>query len=279
LGLDIGTLCSLGAVSRSGYYRWLASSSEVAKDYNDYLLIKKIFEASKKKYGWRQVQMHLPRGITMNHKKIKRIMKKYHLICKIRRANPYKQMAKKTQEHRTFNNQLNREFTSLAPFKVFCTDITYLPFNHRLAYLSVIKDIGSGEIVAWKLSMHIDMELVLGTVELLRNNAALPLESFQNIMIHSDQGFHYTNPQYIEQVKRLNMIQSMSRKGNCIDNSPMESFFGHFKDDVDYEDCKTFEELNLLIENYMQYYNHERYQWNLKKMTPVQYRNHLLETA
>lgn len=148
-----------------------------------------------------------------------------------------------------------------------------------MAYLSVIKDIGSGEIVAWKVSLHIDMELVLGTVEHLRNNAALPLESFRNIMIHSDQGFHYTNPQYIEQIKNLNMAQSMSRKGNCIDNSPMESFFGHFKDDVDYQDCKTFEELNILIENYMRYYNYERYQWNLKKMTPVEYRNHLLETA
>jgi len=204
-------------------------------------------------------------------------MKKYGLVCQIRRANPYKQIAKATQGHRTFDNQLNREFKSLAPFKVFCTDITYLPFNHRMAYLSVIKDIGSGEIVAWKLSMHIDMELVLGTVERLKNNIALPFESFQNIMIHSDQGFHYTNPQYIEQVRKLNMVQSMSRKGNCIDNSPMESFFGHFKDDVDYKNCKTFEELNILIENYMQYYNYERYQWNLKKMTPVQYRNHLLK--
>jgi len=272
-------LCAIQHVSRSGYYRWLIHSSEAAKDHGDYLLIKGVFEKGQKKYGWRSVKMNLPKGTIMNHKKIERIMKKYGLVCKIRRANPYKQMAKKTQEHRTFNNQLNREFKSLAPFKVFCTDITYLPFNHRMAYLSVIKDIGSGEIVAWKLSQHIDMELVLGTVEYLKNNVALPFESFQNIMIHSDQGFHYTNPQYIEQIKELNMVQSMSRKGNCIDNSPMESFFGHFKDDVDYKDCKTFEELNLLIEKYMQYYNYERYQWNLKKMTPVQYRNHLLEVV
>jgi transposase InsO family protein len=277
--MDVKILCSIQNVSRSGYYRWLARSGKIAKDHDDYLLIKTAFEKGQKKYGWRSVQMNLPEGIIMNHKKIKRIMKKYGLICKIRRPNPYKQMAKKTQEHRTFNNQLNREFKSLAPFKVFCTDITYLPFNHRMAYLSVIKDIGSGEIVAWKLSQHIDMELVLGTVEHLKNNAALPLESFRNIMIHSDQGFHYTNPQYIEQVKKLNMVQSMSRKGNCIDNSPMESFFGHFKDDVDYKSCKTFEELNVLIVKYMRYYNYERFQWNLKKMTPVQYRNHLLGTA
>jgi len=277
--MDISILCSIDNVSRSGYYRWLARSGDVARDHDDYLLIKKIFDGSKKRFGWRSIQMNLPKGTVINHKKIKRIMKKYQLFCKVRRANPYRQMAKKTQEHRTFDNELNREFKLILPFKVFCTDITYLPFNHRMAYLSVIKDIGSGEVVAWKLSLHIDMELVLGTVERLKNNAALPLESFQDIMIHSDQGFHYTNPQYIEQVKKLNMTQSMSRKGNCIDNSPMESFFGHFKDDVDFKKCKTFEELNILIENYMQYYNYERYQWNLKKMTPVEYRNHLLKAA
>lgn len=277
--MDIGILCTIDNVSRSGYYRWLSRSREADKDHADYLIIKRIFDTGKRKLGWRTVQMRLPVGIIMNHKKIIRIMKKYGLICKIRRANPYKQMAKRTKEHRTFSNQLNREFKSISPFKVFCTDITYLPFNYRTAYLSVIKDIGSGEIVAWKLSQHLEMDLVLGTIEHLKNNTALPLESFQNIMIHSDQGFHYTNPQYIEQIKTMNMVQSMSRKGNCIDNSPMESFFGHFKDDIDYRSCKTFEELNILIENYMQYYNYERYQWNLKKMTPIEYRNHLLEMA
>ena len=74
----------------------------------------------------------------------------------------------------------------------------------------------------------------------------------------------------------MNMIQSMSRKGNCIDNAPMESFFGHFKDDVDYKNCKTYEELKTLVDEYMNYYNNERYQWGIQKMTPVEYRNHLL---
>jgi transposase InsO family protein len=98
-------------------------------------------------------------------------------------------------------------------------------------------------------------------------------------MIHSDQGFHYTNPEYIEGVKALEMIQSMSRKGNCIDNAPVESFFGHLKDDVDYKSCKTFEDLRSLIENYIQYYNNERAQWEKNKMTPVEYRDHLLALA
>ncbi len=219
------------------------------------------------------------KDIIMNHKKISRIMKKYHLFVKIRSRNPYKVIAKKTQEHRTFENKLNREFNQSIPFKVFCTDITYLFYNRRLAYLSVVKDVCSGEIVAWWLSNNLSMDIVIKTIESLKNNNDLPLESLAKVMIHSDQGFHYTNPEYIKEIKDLNMIQSMSRKGNCIDNASVESFFGHFKDDVDYKECKIFTELNLLVGEYIEYYNNERYQWDLKKMTPVAYRNHLLETA
>ena len=146
-----------------------------------------------------------------------------------------------------------------------------------MAYLSVVKDIASKEVVSWNLSMQLTMEIVLDTIENMKNNNQIT--SLKNILIHSDQGVHYTNPEYISDIKKLNMIQSMSRKGNCIDNVPIESFFGHFKDDVDYKVCKTFEELKKMISEYMEYYNNKRYQWDLKKMTPVQYRNHLLSTA
>ena len=147
-------------------------------------------------------------------------------------------------------------------------------YKGGLAYLSIVKDITSGEVVSWKLSRRIDMNLVLNTVKYLKRN--IDIKTFKNILIHSDQGFHYTNPTYIKMVKDLGMIQSMSRKGNCIDNAPIESFFGHMKDDVDYKECKSFEELKDLISNYMYNYNNTRHQWKLKKMTPVQYRNHLL---
>jgi len=145
-------------------------------------------------------------------------------------------------------------FDQTVPLKVFCTDITYIPFHHRFVYLSVIKDIASGEVMAWNLSLYLEMTLVTETVKNMR------LDSYENIMIHSDQGFHYTNPVYIEIVKELKMIQSMSGKGNCIDNAPIESFFGHLKDELDYEQCKTFEDLRLVIEEYMRYYNQERKQ-------------------
>lgn len=206
----------------------------------------------------------------MNHKKIQRIMRKYGLTAMVRRKNPYKQMMKKSLEHRTFPNKLQREFDQVLPFKVFCTDITYIPFLSRFAYLSVIKDIASGEVVAWNLSLSLEVTLVTETVKNIQ------LDSYENIMIHSDQGFHYTNPAYIEIVKELKMIQSMSCKGKCIDNAPIESFFGHMKDELDYNSCQSFEQLRLAIDKYMRYYNHERKQWTRNKMTPVAYRDHLL---
>ena len=229
--------------------------------------IKKIFDKSKGKYGWRNIKMRLPE---MNHKKIQRIMKKYELLAKVRRKNPYKIIMKKSLAHRTFPNKLQREFHQILPFKVFCTDITYIPFLSRFAYLSVIKDIASGEVVAWNLSMSLEVTLVTETVKNIQ------LNSYENIMIHSDQGFHYTNPAYIEIVKELKMTQSMSGKGNCIDNAPIESFFGHMKDELDYRSCQSFNELRLKIKEYMRYYNHERKQWTRNRMTPVRYRNHLL---
>jgi len=267
LGDDIKVLCEMAHVSRSGYYKWLKTADEPDKDYEEYLKIKKIFDKSKGKYGWRSIKMRLPH---MNHKKIQRIMRKYGLIVKIRRKNPYKMIMKKNLEHRIFPNKLQRQFQQTTPLKAFCTDITYIPHGYGFVYLSAIKDIASGEVMAWNLSINLQMTLVIETIENMN------LDSYENIMIHSDQGFHYTNPKYIEIIKELKMDQSMSRKGNCIDNAPIESFFGHMKDELDYQTCSSFKELSLKIEQYMKYYNHERKQWTRNKMTPVEYREYLL---
>ena len=210
--------------------------------------------------------MRLPH---MNHKKIQRIMRKYDLVTKVRKRNPYKAIMQKRLEHRVFPNTLDRAFDQTVPFTVFCTDITYIPFQSAFAYLSVVKDIASGEVVAWNLSRGLEEVLVLDTI---RN---MPRVS-DNAMIHSDQGFHYTNPQYIAVVEALGMTQSMSGKGSCIDNAPIESFFGHMKDELDYQSCASFEELRSHIDEYMQYYNHKRKQWARNKMAPVAYRDHLL---
>lgn len=211
--------------------------------------------------------MYLPH---MNHKKIQRIMKKYDLVVKIRRKNPYKMIMKKNLEHRTSPNKLQRQFNQTVPLKVFCTDITYIRFYQGFVYLSVIKDIASGEVMAWNLSVSLEMTLVMETI------SKMNLNTYENILIHSDQGFHYTNPKYIATLKEMKIDQSMSRKGNCIDNAPIESFFGHMKDELEYKSCSSIEELYLCIQAYMKYYNNERKQWNRNKMSPVEYREFLL---
>lgn len=208
----------------------------------------------------------------MNHKKIRRIMKTYGLYCKVRSRNPYKAIMKKGQENLVCPNLLNRQFVVTVARKVLCTDITYLYFAFgRIAYLSVIKDVATGEILAWELSLNFEMEFVIQTIRQLRAEKLAG-----DCLLHSDQGCHYTSFRYQETVKALNISVSMSRKGNCIDNAPMESFFGHLKDELEFKNCRNLEELTVKVREYMQYYNQYRYQWSLKKMTPVQYRDHLL---
>ena len=102
------------------------------------------------------------------------------------------------------------------------------------------------------------------------------MDVHDDALIHSDQGFHYTNPLFIEIVQELKMNQSMSGKGNCIDNAPIESFFGHMKDELDYQFCKSIEELRAKVAEYMKYYNDERKQWTRNKMSPVEYKYYLL---
>lgn len=178
-------MCEIAQVSRSGYYKWLRTIDKKPRDYDDYLLIKEVFDKGKPRYGWRTIQMKLKdKGVTMNHKKISRIKNKYNLVTKIRRKNPYKEIMKKTREHRTFGNILNRNFKQNNPHKVFCTDITYLPFNGRMAYLLAVKDIASREIIAWNLSQHLQMDIVFDAIRNLKDNKEVP--SLRNTLIHSD---------------------------------------------------------------------------------------------
>ncbi len=216
----------------------------------------------------------LEKGIIMNHKKVRRIMRIHNLQAKIRRKNPYKQIQKATKEHRTCKNILNRKFWGLESFKKYGTDITYLYYhNWQKAYLSILKDMITGEIVSYTLSTSLWLEFV---IQMIQNTSSKKLK---NALIHSDQGFHYTSPIYQALLKEKWIIQSMSRKWNCIDNAPTESFFWHMKDMIkfDIKNIKSFKELEKYIKKYIFYYNNKRPQWNKQKMTPVRYRNHLLE--
>lgn len=273
--MDIRLLCEIAKVSTSGYYQWRSHLGDPKKDQEDFERIKTIFDQGKGRFGARTIVMKLCEAKTpMNIKKVRRIKRDYDLVTKIRRKNPYKMIMKKTMEHQVAPNVLNREFKQNVPYKILGTDITYLPYHFRFAYLSIIKDMVTGEVLSWELSQHLEMEIVMNTVAKM---ARVDGKGFEGVLLHSDQGVHYTSPIYSGKLKEMKMIQSMSRKGRCIDNAPTESFFGHMKDDIDLKGCKTYEEVYLIVSEYMRYYNYEREQWDRKKMTPVNYRNHLLE--
>ena len=277
-------LCELTGVSRSGYYAWVKNTEMHAirdeRDYEDYLLVRCVYDSFKGKLGYRQLYMKLAElmVVPMNHKKILRLMHKYNFFAKIRRANPYKKIAKATQEHLTVPNYLSRAFQQEEPGKVFLTDITYLQYRGgQTAYLSCIKDVATREIVAYELSTSLKMRIVYRTLEKLEE--ALDGNIHPEAMIHSDQGVHYTHPEFQQRVKKVGLLQSMSRRGNCIDNAPMESFFGHFKDETNLKECETLEDVKQEIKSYMTYYNHYRGQWNLKKLPPAKYRQQLQQVA
>lgn len=282
----VSYLCTLVNVSRSGYYDYFSLKSQEhrnQRDKQDELVrdnVLKAFHFKRRKKGARQIKMTLKGqfDIIYNLKRIRRIMKKYDIICPIRKANPYRRMAKATKEHTVLPNLLNREFKQNVPGKVLLTDITYLFYDiGKKAYLSTIKDGSTNEILAYNVSDRITLDIATDTLLKLKNNRKVKLPD--GAFIHSDQGFHYTSPTFQKMVKKYGLGQSMSRRGNCWDNAPQESFFGHFKDEAYIKPCKTLEELKREIKAYMTYYNNYRYQWNLKKMTPVQYRNHLLDEA
>lgn len=282
LVVSISFLCQIAGVSRTGYYNYFSNNSiniRKKKEFEDlkkYKLIKKAYDFKNRKKGARQIKMTLQKefNVIMNLKSIRRIMKKYNLLCPIRKANPYRRMLKATKEHTTLPNLLNREFKQNIVGKVLLTDITYLFYgNGKKAYLSTIKDSCTNEILAYNISKSLTLDIVLITLEILKKHK---IKLDKKAYIHSDQGVHYTSPIYQKKVKDMNLGQSMSRRGNCWDNAPQESFFGHFKDEAYIKECNTFEELEKEVSDYMYYYNNERGQWDLKKMTPVEYRNHLL---
>lgn len=282
----VSHLCSIAGISRSGYYNYFSLKSQESRKIRNNRdevvkeIILKAYKFKGRKKGARQIKMTLEGqyGIIYNLKRIRRIMKKYGIVCPIRKANPYRRIMQATIEHSVVPNLLNRNFKQNIPGKVLLTDITYLSYGkNKRAYLSTIKDGSTNEILAYNVSASLTIDIALNTIRNLKKNKKLKLA--KNAFIHSDQGVHYTSPTFQSLIKHYGLCQSMSRRGNCWDNAPQESFFGHFKDEACIKSCKTLEELKKEIKQYMIYYNNYRYQWGLKKMTPVMYRNHLLNVA
>ena len=274
--IPISSLCRLAEVAKSGYYSWLKRDTYPnTKEENDLADFQLILEAySFKGYykGVMGIYMRLLRmGIRINHKKIRRLMRKYGLKCPIRRVNPYRQMAKAMKTNLIADNLLKREFKQHGPRSVLLTDITYLPFNGKFCYLSVIKDAYTNEILAHKLSESLEVDFVLITVNQLMEKHKDEISS--DALIHSDQGSHYTSVSFRELINDYELRQSMSRRGNCWDNAPQESFFGHMKEELKkYQPSwTTFEDIEHRVDDWINYYNNDRLQLSLKKMSPSEF--------
>lgn len=274
--LNISMLCDIAGVSRSGYYRWVNAAEhrekQELKDRADFEIILKAYNHKGYSKGAKGIYMnliHQEEPIVMNLKKIRRLMKKYNLICPIRKANPYRRMAKALKTSNVAENIVNREFTTHGPRKILLTDITYIPYNGKFCYLSTILDAFTKQILSYVLSESLEVDFVLETVNILIKKHGIDITT--ETIIHSDQGCHYTSCSFIQLLKDKKLRQSMSRKGNCWDNAPQESFFGHMKDEIDISKCKEFTEVKEIIDDWMDYYNNERYQWNLAKLSPNEY--------
>ena len=151
------------------------------------------------------------------------------------------------------------------------TDITYLPYNGTFAYLSTILDAYTKQILAYVVSNSLEEDFVIETIENLVRDHGISLHA--ETIIHSDQGSHYTARSFIDILHSKSLKQSMSRRGNCWDNAPQESFFGHMKDHIrsKLKECRTFADVKAVIDDYMDYYNNDRYQWKLAKLSPNEF--------
>ena len=279
--LNIRQLCESAGVSRSGYYHYLQTEDvrlrREARDRADFEIILEAYNYRGYSKGSRGIYMrllHKDPPVHMNIKKIRRLMKKYGLFCPIRQANPYRRTAKALQTDHVAPNLVNREFEQHGPRSVLLTDITYI-INGKAprCYLSTIVDACTKELLAWQLSASLEIDFVLETVQELMEKHKVSLHA--ETLIHSDRGAHYTSVKVIQLLKDSELRQSRSRKANCWDNAPQESFFGHMKDEIDLTGCETFDDICHTISDWADYYNHDRYQWDLAKLAPCEYYRYL----
>ncbi|MFP5116490.1 IS3 family transposase [Bacillaceae bacterium C204] len=267
---SIVLLCEIARIQRSSYYKWLNRTPPENEKRNEEILeeIKRLYEKVDGIYGYRRITMNLNRTLpkSINHKRVYRLMRIAGIQSVIRRKR--KKYKPSTPQH-VAENILNREFHAEKQNEKWLTDVTELKYGvSQKAYLSAILDVYDGSIVSYVLGNSNNNPLVFKTLDLAleTNPGAKPL-------LHSDRGFQYTSPTFKRKIDKAEMVQSMSRVGRCIDNGPMEAFWGTLKCEKYYlNKYSTFEELKKDIEEYIKFYNYERLQKRLNGLSPLEYR-------
>lgn len=266
-------LAQLAGIPRSTYYNLVKRLNRPDPDADLKAEIKEIYEEHEGRYGYRRIRDELAnRGQKVNHKKVQRLMKELGLKC-IVRMKKYKSY--KGTVGKIALNILNREFTADAPNEKWVTDITEFKLFGEKLYLSPVLDLFNGEIITYTIGSRPTYSLVSEMLE--KALEGLPEE--HQLLMHSDQGWHYQMKQYRHALESRGIVQSMSRKGNCYDNSVMENFFGIMKSEFLYlKEFESVEQFKIELEKYINYYNTKRLKAKLK-MSPVQYRTHFTQAA
>ena len=257
-------------MAKSTYYFEL-SKKDVVAEKNEKLMIeiKEIFEQNKHRYGVRRIHQELlNRGWLVNHKRVQRLMHQMGLFGKRPKE---KYHSYKGEVGKVADNIINRDFRTTAPLQKWTTDVSQFSFTWGKCYISPILDMNTNEVISYDLSLSPNLE----QIQHMLNKAFEKFPSTNGLIFHSDQGWQYQHVLFRNALQEHGIIQSMSRKGNCYDNSIMETFFGRLKNEMYYgqeKDYTTFEEFSKAVEEYIDYYNNKRIQAKTKWMPPVKYR-------
>lgn len=267
-------LLQVAGLARSTYYYWLNASRRPDKYSHLKMLIENIFHAHKGRYGYRRITLELRRrAFKVNHKTVRRLMNELGMksLVRMKKYRSYKGKVGKIAP-----NLLKRDFQASRPNQKWVTDVTEFHLFGEKLYLSPVLDLFNGEVLVY----NIESKPVYPLVGKMIEQAVTHLKDGDEVILHSDQGWHYQMKQYDHVLKQHGIRQSMSRKGNCLDNAVIESFFGILKSELLYlQKFKNLAHFKEELEEYINYYNHKRIKTKLKGMSPVEYRTHALEAA
>ena len=271
---NLAILLEIAQLPRATFYYHRKNQSKVDKYAQAKAEIAAIFHENKGRYGYRRVTDELRnRGIPLNHKTVQRLMKELGLVCRVRMK---KYRSYKGEQGKIAGNELNREFRAEKPNQKWVTDITEFRLFGQKLYLSPILDLYSGDIVTYTISDSPNLLMVTTMLE----QAFQKIPDNTGLLLHSDQGWHYQHRQYRRMLDEKGIKQSMSRKGNCYDNSVMENFFGHLKSELLYlQEFESIEHFKEELIDYIDYYNNRRIKARLKGLPPALHRQQALSAA
>ena len=271
---DLTILLEVAQLPKATFYYHCKDQDKGDKYAQAKAEITAIFHENKGRYGYRRITEELHnRKIHLNHKTVQRLMKELGLICRVRMK---KYRSYKGEVGKIADNELNRDFHAEKPNQKWVTDVTQFRLFGQKLYLSPILDLCSGDIVTYTISDSPNLEMVTTMLE----QAFLNLPNSTGLILHSDQGWHYQHKQYRRMLAEKGIKQSMSRKGNCYDNSVTENFFGHLKSELLYlQEFESVDHFKQELIEYIDYYNNKRIKARLKGLPPALHRQQALSAA